>query len=194
MEPKENKSVHQSQPPKLHRTIRIPGMSPLPKSSDSGEAQSPPGFWEGLGLPIKWAVAILVPLFILILLGSGLFNLAKGAIWHSQRFANESLTTKQPAAVNPSTEQPITTPSSTNNPTTASSDKNNCTDLPIRMTQSKITAGQVDKLFYQTYPDLLKQRWRERVNKPLSDTTTERNLRQEWCSIANKLIEQKSSK
>jgi hypothetical protein len=58
---------------------------------------------------------------------------------------------------------------------------------------------QVDKVFYQTYPALLKQRWRERVNKPLADTATvgvasrneNRILRQEWCAVANKLIEQK---
>jgi hypothetical protein len=62
------------------------------------------------------------------------------------------------------------------------------------MSTAKITGQQVDNVFYQTYPDLLKQRWRERVNKPLADTSIDRNLRQEWCAVANKLIEQRSSK
>jgi hypothetical protein len=64
------------------------------------------------------------------------------------------------------------------------SDKKNCTDLPTRMTKAKMTSQKVDKVFYQTYPD--------RVNKPLADTAIDRNLRQEWCEVANKLIEQKS--
>jgi hypothetical protein len=60
--------------------------------------------------------------------------------------------------------------------------------------QAKVTGQQVDKMFYQAYPDLLKQRWRERVNKPLADTSIDRALRQEWCAVANKLIEQSSTK
>ncbi len=66
-------------------------------------------------------------------------------------------------------------------PTTASSDKNHCTDLPNRMTKAKITSQQVDQVFYQIYPD--------RVNQPLADTAIDRALRQEWCVVANKLIE-----
>ena len=77
-------------------------------------------------------------------------------------------------------------PTTTNTPTTASIDKNNCTDLPNRMAKAKMNSQQVDKVFYQTYPD--------RVNKPLTDTTLDRNLRQEWCAVANKLIEQSSTK
>jgi hypothetical protein len=53
------------------------------------------------------------------------------------------------------------------------------------MSTAKVTGQQVDKVFYQTYPD--------RVNKPLADTTIDRNLRQEWCAVANKLIEQRST-
>ena len=185
MEPKETKSFQQSQPPNLNqtasktpKTTRIPDISPLSSSSGNGAEPPPTTLWEGLRLPIKRTLSILVPLLILILVGSGLFNLVRGAI--------EGLT-KKPTTSTQTTEQPITQSSPTTTPTVASSDKNNCTDLPTRMTNAKITAAQVDKLFYQTYPD--------RVNKPLSvDTITERNLRQEWCSIANKLIEQKSSK
>ncbi len=54
------------------------------------------------------------------------------------------------------------------------------------MAKAKMTSQQVDKVFYQTYPD--------RVNKPLADTAIDRSLRQEWCAVANKLIEQKSTK
>jgi hypothetical protein len=39
----------------------------------------------------------------------------------------------------------------------------------------------VDKVFYQQYPD--------RANKALGDTQLDRNLRQEWCGVANKLIQ-----
>jgi hypothetical protein len=125
---------------------------------------------------MKRVGSIVVSLLILALIGSGLFNLAKGAI--------DSLTAKKPATTTQTTEQ--NQPTSSQTPTTASSDKNNCTDLPTRMTTAKITGQQVDKVFYQTYPD--------RFNNPLADTKIDRNLRQEWCGVANKLIDQKSSK
>lgn len=107
---------------------------------------------------------------------AGLFNLAKGV--------SDSLTTKKPAITSQTTEQ--SQPTTANTPTTASTDRNNCTDLPTRMAKAKMTSQQVDKVFYQTYPD--------RVNKPLADTAIDRSLRQEWCAVANKLIEQKSTK
>jgi hypothetical protein len=49
-----------------------------------------------------------------------------------------------------------------------------------------MTSQQVDKVFYQTYPD--------RVNKPLADTAIDRNLHQEWCAVVNKLIDRSSTK
>ncbi len=184
MEPDETKSVHQPQSPNLNRTdsktlptVHVAGISPLPqRSSNSGESNPKPGLWTGLRLPMKRTATIVVILLVLAMVGSGLFNLAKGAI--------DNLTAKKPATTNQPTEQ--SQPTTTNTPTTASSDKNNCTDLPTRMTKSKITGQQVDKVFYQTYPD--------RVNKPLADTSIDRALRQEWCAVANKLIEQKSGK
>jgi hypothetical protein len=184
MESDETKSIQQPQPPTLNQidsttppTVHVAGISPLPQRSSSGESMSPPGLWAGLRLPIKRIGSIVFILFILALVISGLFNLAKGAI--------DSLTAKKPASTaSQPTEQ--SQPSTGPTPTTASSDQNNCTDLPTRMTKVKITSQQVDKVFYQTYPD--------RVNKPLADTTIDRNLRQEWCAVANRLIEQKPTK
>ena len=184
MEPDETKSIERPQSPTLNQTnsktpatVHIAGISPLPQQSSGGESNPPPGLWQGLRLPIKRVGSIVVVLLILALIGSGLFNLAKGAI--------DSLTAKKQVMTSSTTErsQANTTTTPT---TTASSDKNNCTDLPTRMTKAKITGQVVDKVFYQTYPD--------RVNKPLADTATDRALRQEWCAIANKLIEQKPTK
>jgi hypothetical protein len=183
MEPDETKSVQQPQSPNLKQTdsktpstVHIAGISPLPQASSGGESNSQPGLWAGLRLPMKRIGTILAILLILALVCSGLFNLAKGAL--------DSLTAKKPAPISQPTDQ--SQPSNTPTPTTASSDKNNCTDLPTRMTTAQITSQQVDKVFYQTYPD--------RVNKPLADTSIDRALRQEWCGVANKLIEQKFNK
>jgi hypothetical protein len=181
MESDETKYIQQPQPPTLNQidskapTIKM-GISPLPQHSSSDESTRQPGLWKGLRLPIKRIGTVAFILFILVLGASGLFNLAKGAI--------DSLTTKKPSTTNQTTEQ--SQPTTTNTPAIVSSDKNNCTDLPTRMTTAKMTSQQVDKVFYQTYPD--------RVNKPLADTTTDRALLQEWCAVANKLIEQKSAK
>ena len=182
MESDETKSIQQPQSPTLNQTdsktpatIRI-GISPLPQRSSSGESNSQPGLWEGLRLPIKRVGTIVVMLLILALMASGLFNLVKGAL--------ESLTAKKPSTTSQLTEQ--SQPITTTTPITSSSDKNNCTDLPTRMTTAKMTSQQVDKVFYQTYPD--------RANKPLADTATDRALRQEWCAVANRLIEQKPNK
>jgi hypothetical protein len=183
MEPDETKSIQQPQSPTLNQTnsktpptVHVAGISPLPEYSSSGESTPPPGVWTGLRLPMKRIGTILVIVLILALVCSGLFNLAKSVI--------DSLTTKKPATTNSQpTEQ--SQPSTSSTPTTESIDKNNCTDLPTRMSTAKVTGQQVDKVFYQTYPD--------RVNKPLADTTIDRNLRQEWCAVANKLIEQRST-
>ncbi len=178
MESDETKSIQQPQPPTLNQvdskapTLQI-GMSSIPQQLSSGESNRQIGLWTGLRLPLKRVGSIVFVLFILALVVSGLFNLAKGAI--------DSLTAQKPATINQQTEQ--SQPPTTSTPSSVSSDKNNCTDLPTRMTKAKITGQQVDKVFYQTYPD--------RVNKPLADTSVDRNLRQEWCGVANQLIEQK---
>jgi hypothetical protein len=181
MEPDETKSVHQPQSPNLNSTnsktpptVHIAGVQPLSHRISTDEFDRQPRFWSGLRLPAKRVGTILFLLLMLILIGSGLVNLVKGAI--------ESLTEKKPAPINQPTGQ--SQPTTTSNPTTTSSDKNNCTDLPTRMTKAKITSQQVDKVFYQTYPD--------RGNKPLADTAIDRNLRQEWCAVANKLIDGKN--
>jgi Na+-transporting methylmalonyl-CoA/oxaloacetate decarboxylase gamma subunit len=181
MEPDETKSIQQPQPPTLNQidskapTIKM-GISPLPQHSSSGESTPQPRLWAGLRLPIKRIGTVVFILFILALVVSGLFNLAKGAL--------DSLTAKKTAPTNQATEQ--SQPNATSTPAATNSDKNNCTDLPTRMTKAKMTSQQVDKVFYQTYPD--------RANKPLTDTSIDRNLRQEWCAVANKLIEQKAGK
>jgi hypothetical protein len=182
MESDETKSIQPPQPPTLNQidskapTIKM-GISPLPQQFSSGESTPQPGLWQELRLPMKRIGTVVFILFILAMGVSGLFNIAKGAI--------DSLSAKKPATTTSQpTEQsqPITTPT----PTTAISDKNNCTDLPTRMSKAKMTSQEVDKVFYQTYPD--------RVNKPLADTTVDRNLRQEWCAVANQLIDRKSTK
>jgi hypothetical protein len=181
MESDETKSIQQPQTPTLNQidskapTLQI-GISPVPQQPSSGGSNPQSGLWKELRLPMKRIGTVVFILFILALGVSGLFNLAKAAM--------DSLTAKKPAMTNQSTEQ--SQPTTTNNPTTTSSDRNNCTDLPTRMAKAKMTSQQVDKVFYQTYPD--------RANKPLADTATDRALRQEWCAIANKLIAQKLSK
>jgi hypothetical protein len=185
MESDETKSIQQPQPPTLHQidskapTIKM-GISPLQQHSSNGESTPQPGLWQELRLPMKRIGTVVFILFILALIVSGLFNLAKGAI--------DSLTDKKPTLTSQPTEQsqPSTNNSPIpNNPTVTNSDKNNCTDLPTRMMTAKVTGQQVDKMFYQAYPD--------RVNKPLADTSIDRNLRQEWCAVANKLIDQKAT-
>jgi hypothetical protein len=187
MEPDETKSVQQSQSPNLNSTnsktpptLHIAGIEPLPpRSSNSGESNPKPDLLAGLRLPLKRAGTIVVILFILALVISGLFNLAKGAL--------DSLTAKKPATITSSPaeqSQPIATTTLT--PTTETSNKNDCTDLPTRMAQAKIAGQQVDTVFYQKHPD--------RVNKPLTDAESDRALRQEWCAVANKLIKMKGNK
>jgi hypothetical protein len=190
MEPDETKSVRLPQFSNPNRTysktpptIQITSSSPQPQiSSHRGRSKPKPRLRKVWRLAMKRTGAIVIILFVLALIFAGLFNLAKGAIWYSQSFANDNRTA-QPS-VTPKPFEQIQTSSTA--PATASSDKNNCTDLPIRMTNAKIDSQQVNKIFYQTYP--------ERVNRPLTDTVIDRALRQEWCAVANKIIEQKFTK
>ena len=184
MEPDETKSIQQPQSPNLNHTnsktpltVHVAGIQPLSHRSSSSESNPRSGLWAGLRLPMKRVGTIVFILFILALICSGLFNLAKGAI-DSLIAKKPATTTSQPAEQS----QPGTSPT----PTAANSDKNNCTDLPTRMTKAKMTSQQVDKVFYKTYP--------ARAKEPLTDRDNDRFLRQEWCAVANKLIEQKSSK
>jgi hypothetical protein len=181
MDPKETKTFESAQFPNLNQTSsktqktrHIPGVMPFQPSTNQVKIESEPKFWVGLRKPMKWVVTIAVPILILALIGSGLFNLVRGMI--------ESDKTPQKVVVDRSTSNP--------SPTISTATKNECMDLPTRMDRAKITTKEVDKVFYQKYPDLLKQRWRERMNKTLGDTQLDRNLRQEWCVVANKLIQQ----
>ena len=156
-------------------TVVIPGMSPRsPQSSTSDESTPQVGFWQGLHLPLRRTGIVVCSIFILFLIGSGLFNLAKDTIYN----LTNKPTPSTPLA--PTQEQPKIEPSNSPTQTTATNSTNNCTDLPSRMVKAKITGSQVDKIFYQKHPE-----------NSLSTTDADRELRQEWCAIGNQLIDKK---
>jgi hypothetical protein len=172
MDPKETKTFESSQPTNLNQTSsktqktqHIPGISPLQPAANNTQLESQPEFWGGLRKPMKWAVTIGGTIFVLALISSLLFNFAASLMKGN----------KAPKEILPDRSTP--SPS----PTISSASKNECMDLPTRMAKANITAKQVDKVFYQKYPD--------RLNKGLGDTEVDRNLRQEWCKVANKLIQ-----
>ncbi len=176
MDPKETKTFESSKSPngnqtssKTQKTQHIPGISPLEQSANKTLLESKSTFWAGLRKPMKWAVTIGGSILILSLIGSGLFNFAKGL-----------MTGENKPQVIPTT--PTADRSTIDSSPTISTDskKNECLDLPPRMARANITPNQVDKVFYQKYPD--------RTNKALGDTQLDRSLRQEWCAVANKLI------
>jgi hypothetical protein len=180
MEPKETQSYHQSQTPNLNqtseqsfKTVNV-GVDPLPPSSPGSKNNEQPGFWEGLRLPLKRTAIVVGGLFLIAIILSGLLNLLKGIF--------EGISKPKPIASAPPIEQPTIKPTPTITPTTTSSPENKCLDLPAKMAQAKINSKQVDKIFYQNHP--------ERVKTPISPTdAADRPLRQEWCGIANQLIE-----
>lgn len=176
MDPHETKSFEQPQSPDLNGTssktpdtIHV-GVRPLSNRIKTEEFLARPGFWAELRKPTKWVLTILVPVAVLILIGSGLFNVAKWAIG--------SWTIKQPVSSQP-TEQPVVSRS----PTAVAKIKNACVDLSGRMAEAKVTMDQVNKVFYKAHPG---------VGKPL--TEADADLMQEWCSIADRLIAQKSAR
>jgi hypothetical protein len=175
MDPKETKTFESAQSPnpnqtssKTQKTQHIPGVSPVQPPSTNTQPESPPSFWAGLRKPMKWVVTIGVGALIFAFIGSKLFNFAQGLMKGKD------------------TPKPISTTSTTDRstivstPTISTDSKNECLDLPTRMAKANITADRVDRVFYQKYPD--------RSNKALGDTQLDRNLRQEWCAVANKLI------
>jgi hypothetical protein len=175
MDHDETKSLQQPQSPDLNGTssktpdtLVVPGMQPLKERIKTAEFAARPGFWEDLRKPAKLMITFLVPLLVLILIGSGLFNLAK---WMFNKPASQPVvgqTAAQPAA----------------SPVAVAQAKSGCVDLGARMTRAKVTGVQVDKAFYQAHPD--------RVGKPL--TEADADLKKEWCSIADRLITQKSAR
>ncbi|MCY7369101.1 MAG: hypothetical protein LH474_13225 [Chamaesiphon sp.] len=179
------KSTDSSDEPKLKKpigtssktldTVVIPGMSPRsPQPSDSCDSTPRIRFWQGLYWPLRRTAIVVGSILLLSLIGSSLFNLVKDTIY--------KLTYKSTPA-SPAQEQPKIKPSNPFTQITASnSTNNNCTDLPIRMAKAKITGSQVDKIFYQKH----------RKNS-LSKTDADRELRQEWCAISNKLIDKKQT-
>jgi hypothetical protein len=179
MNPDETKSLQQPQSPDLNGTssktpdtLVVPGMQPLQNRIKTAEFAAQPGFWEDLRKPVKWVLTLLVPLLILILIGSGLFNLVKSMFGGNA--ANQPVS-------QPATGQPVVNASPS---PTAVAKSNGCADLPARMAQAKVTGVQVDKAFYKAHPD--------RVGKPL--TEADADLKKEWCLIADRLITQKSAK
>ncbi len=176
MTPDETKSLQQPQSPDLNGTssktpdtLVVPGMQRLKNPIKTAEFEARPGFWEELRQPAKLVITFLLPVAAVVLIGSGLFNVARWAI--------DSWTAKKPGS-QPATEQPIVSP----RPTVVA--KGSCADLPARMAQVKVTGVQVDKAFYGAHPD--------RVGKPL--TEVDADLKKEWCSIADQLIAQKSAR
>jgi hypothetical protein len=156
------------------QTLGILGISPLPERSDNDADKSLHGFWRDLRLPMKRTISVGLPAFFLIMCGVGIFNFVKGSF--------DILTSQNPPAdrISGENHDAVTQPK-------VSNPKSTCTkDLASRMAHNKVTPQQVDKIFYQTYPD--------RQSKPLSDTPIEINLRQEWCSIADSLIAKKQTK
>jgi hypothetical protein len=131
--------------------------------------------WQDLRLPLKWMVTIVPVLFVLIAVPIIAFNAAKGFI----SGGNASRQKEAGTTATPTT-APTANPVASGN----SSPDNGCTDIATRLTLAKITPQKVDAVFYRKYPD--------RLNKPLNDTTEDRNLRQEWCSIAERLISAQS--
>jgi hypothetical protein len=179
MDHDETKSRQQPQSPDLNGTssktpdtLVVPGMQPLKNPIKTAEFAVRPGFWEDLRKPVKWVLTFLVPLLVLILIGSGLFNLAKSMF--GGKPANQPVS-------QPATEQPVVNASPS---PTAVAKSNGCADLPARMAQGKVTGVQVDKAFYKAHPD--------RVSKLL--TEADADLKKEWCSIADRLITQKSAR
>ena len=173
MDPKETKTFENAQPPKQNQTSsktqntqHIPGMSPLQKPANNTQVETQPEFWVGLRKPMKWAVTIGGTIFILALISSALFNFAASLMKGD----------KAPKEIVP--DRSRSSPGSTISTTS----KGECLDVLARMAKAKITPEQVDKVFFQKYPD--------RTNKPLVDKKTDSTLRQEWCSDANKLIQQ----
>jgi hypothetical protein len=175
MDPDETKSLPQPQSPDLNGTssktpdtLVVPGMQPLKNPIKTAEFAARPGFWEDLRKPAKLMITFLVPLLVLILIGSGLFNLAK---WMFNKPASQPVAGQ--TAVEPVASPVVVAPA-----------KSGCVDLAARMTRAKVTGVQVDKAFYSAHPD--------RVGKPL--TEADADLKKEWCSIADRLIAQKSAR
>ena len=178
MDHDETKSRQQPQSPDLNGTsskdpdtLVVPGMQRLKNPIKTDEFEARPGFWEELRKPAKLVITFLLPVAVVVLIGSGLFNVAKWAI--------NSQSAKKPVSSQP-TEQPFVNAV----PRPKAVAKSGCVDLPVRMAQAKVTGVQVDKAFYGAHPD--------RVGKPLTEADGE--LKKEWCSIADRLIAQKSAK
>jgi hypothetical protein len=183
MDPRETKPFQPSPPPNFNKTskktlatIRIPGIERIKKRSTSGAASTKANLWEGLRLPLKRTALTFGGLFLLILLGSWGVNAVKGMLGGSSQTAT---TTENPSVAGSSS------PAASNKAATGTKTES-CTTVMARMGAAKVSSKQVDQVFYQKHPD--------RVKNPITAKAEDKDLRQEWCSIANQLIEQGKTK
>jgi hypothetical protein len=182
MDPKKTKPMQPSTPSNSNKTlkktlatIRIPGIERLKQRSTSGVQQSTrASLWEGLRIPLIRTALAFGGLFLVILLGSWMVNAVKGMLGGSSNTAT-------------STEKPSVASSPAANNTAATGNKTeSCSTVMARMKEAKVSSQQVDRVFYQKHPD--------RVKNPITAKAEDQSLRQEWCSIADRLIEQGTKK
>jgi hypothetical protein len=181
MDPRETKPFQPSIPPDFNKTskktlatIRIPGIERIKKRSTSGAKNTRANLWEGLRLPLKRTALTFGGLFLLILLGSWGVNAVKGMLGGSSKTAT---TTESPSAAS--------SPAASNQAATGTKTES-CATVMARMEPAKVSSKQVDRVFYQKHPD--------RVKNPITAKAEDNDLRQEWCSIADQLIEQSKTR
>jgi hypothetical protein len=181
MDPKETKPFQPSTPPNFNKTskktlatIRIPGIERIKKRATSGAENTKAILWEGLRLPLKRTALTFGGLFLLILLGSWGVNAVKGMLGGSSQTAT---TTENPT---------VASSPAASNKTATGTKTESCATVMARMGAAKVSSKQVDRVFYQKHPD--------RVKNPITAKAEDKDLRQEWCSIADQLIEQSKTK
>jgi hypothetical protein len=169
------------------KTVHVPDEYHPPQPVEN---QTP--LHERIPLGARRIIVPFILLFLLIAIFSIVFKSIAGIFWSKPPLTSGDPTTSvpitpatSPSGVNPSV-SPTTTPT---NPITASSASSSSpskcsSDLATKMLKSKVSATQVDRLFYQKYPD--------RQARPLNGSANDVALRQEWCDIANQEIQRKT--
>jgi hypothetical protein len=129
----------------------------LGKGNGFHEKTAPP-LWSDFGRPLKQVGFAVVGLFVAIWLISVLYKTASG--WFTKNSATE-------AAASPTA-------------TLSPSAQDSCLGMTAKMQTAKVSAKQVDKIFWQKHPNL--------ANKSIGNDAS---LRQEWCQIAEELVGKK---
>jgi hypothetical protein len=181
MDPKATKPFQPNPTPSRNKTsrktlmtLRIPGIERLQRrTNNTEETTTAASLWEGLRLPLKRTALTFGGLFLLILLGSWGVNGVKSMLGGSSKTAT---TTETPRVAS----SPAASTKATDTKTES------CATVTARMGAAKVSSKQVDKVFYQKHPD--------RVKNPITAKAEDKELRQEWCSIADQLIEQAKTK